>query len=119
MDRPFSHIHATFQTQRRILIPPSDVSRKMHEMRELLSNPDNLDEFMSLQLIGSPETVRSLQAYIDLGFDKFVVTTNTPDIARVRRHQWLARFAREVMPDFVATPNGAVATVRSRSGVSG
>jgi alkanesulfonate monooxygenase SsuD/methylene tetrahydromethanopterin reductase-like flavin-dependent oxidoreductase (luciferase family) len=90
--------------------------RKMHEMREFLSNPDNLDEFMSLQLIGSPETVRRrLQAYIDLGFDKFVITTNTPDIAHVRRHQWLARFAREVMPDFVAAPNAAPATGRARS----
>jgi alkanesulfonate monooxygenase SsuD/methylene tetrahydromethanopterin reductase-like flavin-dependent oxidoreductase (luciferase family) len=90
--------------------------RKMHEMREFLSNPDNLDEFMSLQLIGSPETVRRrLQAYIDLGFAKFVVTTNTPDIPRVRRHQWLSRFAREVMPDFVAAPNAAPATGRARS----
>ena len=89
--------------------------RKMHGMREFLSNPDNLDEFMSLQLIGSPETVRRrLQAYIDLGFDKFVVTTNTPDIPRVRRHHWLARFAREVMPDFVAA-TAAPATGRARS----
>ena len=75
--------------------------RKMHEMREHLSNPDNLDEFMSLQFFGSPETIRRrLQTYIDLGFNKFVVTTNTPDIPRALRHQWLARFAREVMPEF-------------------
>jgi alkanesulfonate monooxygenase SsuD/methylene tetrahydromethanopterin reductase-like flavin-dependent oxidoreductase (luciferase family) len=56
---------------------------------------------MSLQFFGSPETVRRrLQTYIDLGFNKFVVTTNTPDIPRALRHQWLARFAREVMPEF-------------------
>jgi alkanesulfonate monooxygenase SsuD/methylene tetrahydromethanopterin reductase-like flavin-dependent oxidoreductase (luciferase family) len=70
-------------------------------------------------LIGSPETVRRrLQAYIDLGFNKFVVTTNTPDIPRGRRHQWLARFAREVMPDFAAAAS-APATGRPRSVVSG
>ena len=93
--------------------------RKMHEMREFLCNPDNLDEFMSLQLIGSPETVRRrLQAYIDLGFDKFVVTTNTPDIPSKRRHHWLARFAREVMPEFVAAASAAPALGRVRS-VSG
>jgi alkanesulfonate monooxygenase SsuD/methylene tetrahydromethanopterin reductase-like flavin-dependent oxidoreductase (luciferase family) len=94
--------------------------RKMHEMREFLSDPDNLDEFISLQLIGSPETVRRrLQSYIDLGFNKFVVTTNTPDIPRVPRHLWLARFAREVMPDFAAAASAASATGRSRSVVSG
>jgi alkanesulfonate monooxygenase SsuD/methylene tetrahydromethanopterin reductase-like flavin-dependent oxidoreductase (luciferase family) len=94
--------------------------RRMHQMRETLSNPDNLDEFMSLQLIGSPETVRRrLQTYIDLGFDKFVVTTNTPDISRIRRHQWLTRFAREVMPEFTAAAIAPAATGRSRSAVSG
>jgi alkanesulfonate monooxygenase SsuD/methylene tetrahydromethanopterin reductase-like flavin-dependent oxidoreductase (luciferase family) len=94
--------------------------RKMHEMRELLSNPDNLDAFMSMQLIGSPETVRRrLQAYINLGFDKFVVTTNTPDIPRAHRHQWLARFGREIMPDFARATSASAATGRSRSVVSG
>jgi len=41
-----------------------------------------------------------------LGFNKFAITTNTPDIPRALRHQWLARFAHEVMPDFAGrSPN--------------
>ena len=75
--------------------------RRMQAMRERYSNPANLDDFIDLQLMGSPETVRrKLQSYVDLGFDKFVVTTNTPGIPQALRHQWLRRFANEVAPDF-------------------
>ncbi|MEQ8697227.1 MAG: LLM class flavin-dependent oxidoreductase [Bauldia litoralis] len=74
---------------------------RMHADRERLSKPENLDGFIQMQLFGSPETVaRKLQAYRDVGFNKFVVTTNTPGIPKQTRHRWLTRFAQEVRPAF-------------------
>jgi alkanesulfonate monooxygenase SsuD/methylene tetrahydromethanopterin reductase-like flavin-dependent oxidoreductase (luciferase family) len=77
--------------------------RRMAAMRERFSNPANLDDFIDLQFIGSPRTIRNrLQGYAELGFDKFVVTTNTPGIPQALRHHWLTRFATEVAPEFSA-----------------
>jgi alkanesulfonate monooxygenase SsuD/methylene tetrahydromethanopterin reductase-like flavin-dependent oxidoreductase (luciferase family) len=85
--------------------------RKMHADRMRLSDPKNLDGFIDLQLVGTPQTVRrKLQRYIDIGFNKFVVTTNTPGIPASLRHQWLERFAREVGPEF----SGKLARAASR-----
>lgn len=77
--------------------------RRMQGERERLTHPENIDGFAALQFIGSPETVRRrVQDYRDLGFDKFVVTTNTPGIPQKLRHHWLTRFAQDVAPDFSA-----------------
>jgi alkanesulfonate monooxygenase SsuD/methylene tetrahydromethanopterin reductase-like flavin-dependent oxidoreductase (luciferase family) len=74
---------------------------RIHQVRVEHSDPKNLDNFISLQFFGSPETIRRrVQSYIDAGFDKFIVTANTPDIPKSLRHHWLRRFAREVAPDF-------------------
>jgi alkanesulfonate monooxygenase SsuD/methylene tetrahydromethanopterin reductase-like flavin-dependent oxidoreductase (luciferase family) len=74
---------------------------RIHQVRVEHSDPKNLDNFIALQFFGSPETVRrQVQRYVDAGFDKFIVTTNTPDIPQRLRHHWLTRFAREVAPEF-------------------
>ena len=74
---------------------------RIHQVRVVHSDPANLDDFIALQFFGSPETIRrQVQRYIDAGFDKFIVTANTPDIPKRLRHHWLTRFAREVAPDF-------------------
>lgn len=74
---------------------------RIHGVRAHHSDPRNLDQFNSLQFFGSPATVRrQVQRYAELGFNKFIVTVNTPDIPRRQRHEWLTRFAREVAPEF-------------------
>lgn len=74
---------------------------RIHGVRIVHSDPRNLDQFNSLQFFGSPATVRrQVERYAALGFNKFIVTVNTPDIPKRLRHEWLARFAREVAPEF-------------------
>ena len=79
---------------------------KIHERRMWLTNPDNLDGLIALSAIGSPETVRRrIQEYVDIGFNKFIITTSTPYIPQRLRHEWLSRFAEEVAPYFATQPN--------------
>jgi alkanesulfonate monooxygenase SsuD/methylene tetrahydromethanopterin reductase-like flavin-dependent oxidoreductase (luciferase family) len=75
--------------------------QEIHERRVRLCNPDNLDGMIGLSAIGSPETVRDrIQQYIDIGFNKFIITTSTPYIPQHLRHEWLRRFAEQVAPHF-------------------
>ena len=47
-----------------------------------LTNPDNLGPWLDLQLVGRAETVcEKLQAYVDLGFDHFILQNATYGIA--------------------------------------
>ncbi|MCW5773226.1 MAG: LLM class flavin-dependent oxidoreductase [Rhodospirillaceae bacterium] len=74
---------------------------RIHGVRIEHSDPRNLDQFNSLQFFGSPGTIRrQVERYAALGFNKFIVTVNTPDIPKRLRHEWLTRFAREVAPEF-------------------
>jgi len=74
---------------------------RIHKIRITHSDPNNLDHFNSLQFFGTPKTIRrQIERYLELGFDKFIVTTNTPGIPQRLRHEWLTRFAREVAPEF-------------------
>lgn len=76
---------------------------EIHERRVWLSDPDNLDDMIALSAIGTSETVRRrIQEYIDIGFNKFIITTSTPYIPQHLRHEWLTRFAEEVIPHFVS-----------------
>ena len=78
---------------------------KLHERRRWLCDPDNLDGMISLSAIGSPQTVtRRIQEYVDIGFNKFIITTSTPYIPQHLRHEWLTRFAEEVVPNFAQVP---------------
>lgn len=75
---------------------------RIHGVRTHFSDPDNIAPFGALQFFGSPKTVRrQVERYAALGFNKFIVTVNTPGIPQQLRHEWLTRFAREVAPEFV------------------
>ena len=70
-------------------------------MRTHFSDPANLGPFSELQFFGSPRTIRrQIERYLEVGFNKFIVTVNTPHIPQRLRHEWLGRFAREVAPEF-------------------
>ena len=74
---------------------------RIHGVRTHFSDPANIDLFSALQFFGSPKTVRrQIERYAALGFNKFIVTVNTPGIPQKLRHEWLTRFAREVAPEF-------------------
>ncbi len=66
-----------------------------------LTDPENMGPWLELQLIGSAETVRrQLQAYVDLGFDHFILQNATYGMPRAYRHEMWERFARDVAPWF-------------------
>ena len=70
-----------------------------------LTNPDNLGPWLDLQLVGRAETVcEKLQAYVDLGFDHFILQNVTYGMPRAYRHEMWERFARDVVPHFAAQP---------------
>lgn len=74
---------------------------RIHGVRTHFSDPANLGPFSALQFFGSPKTIRrQIERYAALGFNKFIVTVNTPGIPQALRHEWLTRFAREVAPEF-------------------
>jgi alkanesulfonate monooxygenase SsuD/methylene tetrahydromethanopterin reductase-like flavin-dependent oxidoreductase (luciferase family) len=74
---------------------------RIHGVRIEHSDPRNLGPFNALQFFGSPATIRrQVERYAAVGFNKFIVTVNTPDIPKRLRHEWLTRFAREVAPEF-------------------
>lgn len=62
---------------------------------------ENMSPWIDWQLCGTAETVRrQLQAYIDIGFDSFIVQVATYHVPRRIRHEMLTRFARDVAPAF-------------------
>jgi alkanesulfonate monooxygenase SsuD/methylene tetrahydromethanopterin reductase-like flavin-dependent oxidoreductase (luciferase family) len=72
---------------------------KMFANLRLLSDPANLDGYLSQNLVGSPETVaRRLAQFADLGFDTFVVSNATYGVPRAVRHETIKLFAAEVIP---------------------
>jgi alkanesulfonate monooxygenase SsuD/methylene tetrahydromethanopterin reductase-like flavin-dependent oxidoreductase (luciferase family) len=68
---------------------------------ERLSDPANIPPWCEYQLVGSPQTVaEKTAALVDCGFNHLIVHTSTPGVPRAVRHEWSARFAREVAPHF-------------------
>ena len=66
-----------------------------------LADPEQIDPWLDLQLIGTPATARAqLQRYIEIGFNCFVIQVATVGIPRAVRHEMLTRFATEVAPEF-------------------
>jgi len=64
-------------------------------------NPENIPPWTEWNFVGSPDTVaRKVQAFIDIGFDTFLVHTATPGVPVEPRRRWSRRFAQEVMPRF-------------------
>ena len=74
---------------------------KMFANLKKLSDPEQLDPWLDLQLVGSPATVSErIEQYAALGFDKFVIHAATVGIPRAVRHDAMTRFAAEVAPRF-------------------
>ncbi len=68
-----------------------------------LCNPDNLDDYLDLNLVGTPDTVeRRIRELADIGFNDIIVTNAIYGVSRELRHGMLNRFAQDVMPRFVA-----------------
>lgn len=73
-------------------------NRMMGSFRKL-ADPDQIDPWMDLQLVGSAETCRAkLEAYRAAGISKFIIHTATAGIPRSLRHDMLARLAELFAP---------------------
>lgn len=70
-----------------------------------LANPDNLDEFLGFNIVGSPDTVeRRVREFMEIGFNHIIVNNCTPGVPKQVRHRMLKRFATEIMPRFEGQP---------------
>lgn len=66
-----------------------------------MADPENVDEFLSFNMAGSPDTVaRRVQDFVDIGFNHIIVTNATPGVPQEARHRMLKRFSTEIMPRF-------------------
>ena len=75
-------------------------SRFFSNMQKL-TEPQNMGPWLDLQLVGSPATViKRLQAYIELGYNHFIVHISTPGVPRAVRHEVHRKFATRVAPEF-------------------
>ena len=64
-------------------------------------DPEKIPAWTKWQFVGTPETVRKrVQAYIDAGFNTFLIHTATPGVPIEPRRRWTRRFASEVAPHF-------------------
>jgi alkanesulfonate monooxygenase SsuD/methylene tetrahydromethanopterin reductase-like flavin-dependent oxidoreductase (luciferase family) len=71
-------------------------NRMMGTFRKL-ADPAQIDPWMNLQFVGSPETcLARLRDYRAAGIENIIIHTATAGIPRGLRHEMLARFAREV-----------------------
>ncbi len=78
------------------------------------TDPANIPTWADGQFVGSPETVRRrVAAYVDAGFNSFLIHTATPGVPRHHRQAWLGRFAREVAPHFSAGAGSEAVRVAS------
>jgi alkanesulfonate monooxygenase SsuD/methylene tetrahydromethanopterin reductase-like flavin-dependent oxidoreductase (luciferase family) len=65
------------------------------------AKPENIPPWCEWQLVGDPELVAwKLQAFIDAGFDTFLIHTATPGVPEEPRRRWAKRFSQEIMPRF-------------------
>jgi hypothetical protein len=75
-----------------------------------LTDPANIPAWCEYQLVGSPATVaEKARRLVDCGFNHLIVHTSTPGVPRAVRHEWSARFAREVAPRFAGAGAAAPA----------
>jgi alkanesulfonate monooxygenase SsuD/methylene tetrahydromethanopterin reductase-like flavin-dependent oxidoreductase (luciferase family) len=100
--------HYRHDAERHRDIPDYQPFAQMHQRRMRYMDPKNLDPFLEVSLVGSPETVRRrVQKYIDLGFNHIIMQVATPGVPQRMRHEWLSRFAKEVAPEFGMAPPSA------------
>ncbi|MCW5770351.1 MAG: LLM class flavin-dependent oxidoreductase [Rhodospirillaceae bacterium] len=93
--------HYRHDAERHHDLPDYQPFAQTHARRVMLTDPKNLDPFLDVSLVGSPETVRRrVQRYVDIGFNHIILQVATPGIPQRLRHLWMTRFAKEVAPHF-------------------
>lgn len=77
-------------------------SRLFTNLKRLSDPADHaLDDYMTMNLIGSPDTIeRRIRELIDIGFNDIIITNAIYGVSRELRHNMLDRFAREIAPRF-------------------
>jgi alkanesulfonate monooxygenase SsuD/methylene tetrahydromethanopterin reductase-like flavin-dependent oxidoreductase (luciferase family) len=77
-------------------------SRYFSNMQKL-TNPENMGPWLDLQLVGTPQTIiKRLEAYLDLGYNHFIVHISTPGVPRSVRQEIHRKFAARVIPEFAS-----------------
>ena len=75
----------------------------------LLSNPDNIDNFSSHNLVGSPKKIcDQVEKLVGIGFNHIIVHPATVGVPRELRHEVLKQFAEKVGPEFTTNFSKAV-----------
>ena len=105
--------HYAFDAVKYASVPGYQPFTEGMKRRQNWANPDNLDSLIDVSFIGSPDTVvAKVQKYLDLGYDYLLLNASTPGMPERWRHEWLTRFARDVLPRLntaAARPEAAVA----------
>jgi len=66
-----------------------------------IADPEQMGPWIDLQFVGTPATVRrQVEAYIEIGFNRFIIQVATYGVPRAVRHDMLRRFATDVAPKF-------------------
>jgi alkanesulfonate monooxygenase SsuD/methylene tetrahydromethanopterin reductase-like flavin-dependent oxidoreductase (luciferase family) len=77
--------------------------RRREAMRQL-TMPENVDTWVTRQLVGSPATVGSkVRDLVAAGINHFVLGFGVHDVPYELRREWASRFAEAVVPEFVPT----------------
>ena len=75
-----------------------------------MGSPETMGPWVDQQLVGTPATIRrQVQAYLDIGFNYFIIQVATYGVPRAVRHDMLRRFATEIAPEFSARFRGETA----------
>ena len=91
--------HYAFDAVKYASIPGYQPFTEGMKRRQTWSNPDNLGSLIDVSFIGSPDTVAAkVRRYLDLGYDYLLLNASTPGMPEAMRHDWLTRFARDVVP---------------------
>lgn len=77
-----------------------DFSRQLANLRKL-TDPNELDPYLKMNLIGSPETIRArLDKLIAVGFNHFMLSAALQGTPKSVRRESLIRFAKEIGPHY-------------------
>jgi alkanesulfonate monooxygenase SsuD/methylene tetrahydromethanopterin reductase-like flavin-dependent oxidoreductase (luciferase family) len=91
--------HYAFDAVKYASVPGYQPFAEAMKRRQGWAHPDGLGTLIDVSFIGAPETVaRKVQRYLDLGYDYLVLNASTPGMPEAMRHDWLTRFARDVVP---------------------
>jgi alkanesulfonate monooxygenase SsuD/methylene tetrahydromethanopterin reductase-like flavin-dependent oxidoreductase (luciferase family) len=95
--------HYAFDAERHANVAHYESFAETHKRRRVYCDPANLDPLIEQSLIGGPATVRrKVQRLLDIGYSYILVQPSIPSVPGDVRQDWLTRFGRDVMPEFLA-----------------